>query len=532
MRRIVPFLSQSFPWLLLTLSLSPLAAWAYLGSFTRYLADDYDTSFVLLQKGFWPMQAFWYHAWSGRYSFTFLVSLVESAGVGIVPWLPVMALSAWFLSVCWALKQIFRALGVPVDWKWLGILSSVILFGTIKSLLDSSEVVFWQTGILTYQTSNIFLAFFLALFLKRFFPSPEKPPTSIADAETKENLQNSSSPASLAPSVASSPQRSGVGHPALAKVAPWEYLIAFMIAIAIGGFSETWIVVQVALITLALVYFWFFYNKSQKRKDILGVLGAAYLGSWCSLVAIVKAPGNLARTSRMAKFSLESLSTAFLSSVRDVPVFLFEWTRNNTILVLLLLLIGISVGFFASHPAPKEKVQHELRLGLCLLGAACLLLSAGFFPSYMVWGARPVDRATFLPMFILVWAYILFGFFVGRFLNSYSKPGALRTCFQGFILLSLVLALVWMQARTTLASLQMVPALRTYVQLWDERDAFLRQASLQNKGDIVIPSLRRNPAMHDLRDTIWMTGELTEDRRNWINQAAARYYGVQSIAGK
>jgi hypothetical protein len=135
-------------------------------------------------------------------------------------------------------------------------------------------------------------------------------------------------------------------------------------------------------------------------------------------------------------------------------------------------------------------------------------------------------------MFILMWAYILFGFFVGRFLNSYFKSGVLRICFQGFILLSLVLALVWMQARTTLASLQMVPALRTYVQLWDGRDAFLRQASLQDKGDIVIPSLRRNPAMHDLRDTIWMTGELVENRRNWINLVAAHYYRVQSIAGK
>ena len=84
MRRLTSFLSKSVPWIFLALSLLPLAAWACLGFFTRYLADDYSTSSVLLKKGFWQMQTVWYSTWSGRYSFTFLVSLVELAGVRLV----------------------------------------------------------------------------------------------------------------------------------------------------------------------------------------------------------------------------------------------------------------------------------------------------------------------------------------------------------------------------------------------------------------------------------------------------------------
>ncbi len=489
MRRTVSLLSQGIPWIFLALSLAPLLSWAYLGFFTRYLADDYGTSFVLLQKGFWRMQLFWYQTWSGRYSFTFLVSLVELGGVKAASWIPIIALSSWFLSLLWALKQIFSALAISINWKWLGIFSGVILFGAVKSIPDYSEIVFWQTGILTYQVSNIFLALSLALFLKRFFSRPERP-----------------------------------------KVALWEYPIAFMIAFLIGGFSETWIGIQLALITLGLLYFFFY--KNQNRNDILRMLLMAYLGSWCSLAVILKSPGNMARTWRVGAMSLETLSSSFISSLVDVPVFLYEWITDNTVLVLMLLLTGVFVGFVVSQDVAKEKVRHGLLLGLGLLGVACASLGAGFLPSYAVWGARPADRAIFIPMFIFVWAYVLFGFLAGRFLSTYFKTGTLRTYFQTLMLLSLAFTMVWMQARTTLASLQWLPALQTYARLWDERDAFLRQASLQNKGDLVIPSLRHNPAMHDLRDTVWMTGELTENKGHWINKLAALYYGVPSITGK
>ncbi|MGC1379259.1 MAG: DUF6056 family protein [Anaerolineales bacterium] len=490
MRRITPFLSKSVPWVLLALSLLPLAAWACLGFFTRYLADDYSTSSVLLKKGFWQMQTVWYAAWSGRYSFTFLVSLVELVGVRLVPLIVWIALLAWFLSLFWALKQTFSALSVPLEKKWLVVLGGVILFGAAKSLPNSSEVIFWQTGVLTYQVSNIFLGIFLALFLKRFFSQAESP-----------------------------------------KVALWEYCAAFVIAIAIGGFSETWIVIQVAMITLGLLYFFIFY-ENRNRNDILRVLLLAYLGSWCSLVAIVKAPGNLTRNAGLAGLSLQSVSAAFLASLKDMPLFLFEWTRDNTVLVAMLFLAGVFIGFFALAPAAKEKVKRELGLGLCLLGAACVLLSAGFFPAFVAWGARPPDRAVFVPMFIFVWAFVLFGFFAGRFFNAHLKAEALRTGLQGLLLVALVAAMGWTQVRATIASLQLIPTLQTYAQLWDQRDAFLRQASLQHKGDVVVPSLRRDPAFRSIQASIWMVGELVEDKGNWINQAAASYYKVRSISGK
>ena len=50
----------------------PLLVLMYLGSFSRFLADDYCTNATLVGRGFLGSQAYWYLSWSGRYSFTSL----------------------------------------------------------------------------------------------------------------------------------------------------------------------------------------------------------------------------------------------------------------------------------------------------------------------------------------------------------------------------------------------------------------------------------------------------------------------------
>jgi len=108
-----------------------------------------------------------------------------------------------------------------------------------------------------------------------------------------------------------------------------------------------------------------------------------------------------------------------------------------------------------------------------------------------------------------------------------------RRVLEGLALVLLLASMVWMQGRTAVAAAQLVPTLRAYVQRWDARDAFLRQAGAQKQGGVVIPSLRRDPALHDLSPaSIWMLGELEENPHFWVNQAAASYYGLKSISGK
>src|SRR3979411_1969833 len=79
----------------------PLVAFASIGSFARYTADDYCWAGVLRTAGFLNAQVQWYTDYSPRYAFTFLVNLVELAGPGIVPALPATAIVVWCATLTW-----------------------------------------------------------------------------------------------------------------------------------------------------------------------------------------------------------------------------------------------------------------------------------------------------------------------------------------------------------------------------------------------------------------------------------------------
>ena len=137
------------------LMLAALAVYAYLGIFTRYMADDYCSLSTLRQAGFWGAQVQWWQDWSGRYSFSFLITLVELLGVGIVPILPALAIALWLFSMVWGCRPLFQKLKISY-YSPAGIFAaSAALWITYRSIDDYPQVVFWQTGILTYPVSLI-----------------------------------------------------------------------------------------------------------------------------------------------------------------------------------------------------------------------------------------------------------------------------------------------------------------------------------------------------------------------------------------
>jgi hypothetical protein len=73
----------------------PLAAYAYLGLFSRYAADDYCTAGQVVTRGLLGLELQLYEAWSGRFAFTFVVGLVELIGSGATRVLPAIAIVAW-----------------------------------------------------------------------------------------------------------------------------------------------------------------------------------------------------------------------------------------------------------------------------------------------------------------------------------------------------------------------------------------------------------------------------------------------------
>ncbi len=65
--------------------LAALCAFAYVGRFTKYMADDYCLAAAVNTAGFIKPQVSLFLGWIGKYSYTFLFSLAEWIGPVTVP---------------------------------------------------------------------------------------------------------------------------------------------------------------------------------------------------------------------------------------------------------------------------------------------------------------------------------------------------------------------------------------------------------------------------------------------------------------
>ena len=283
-------------------------------------------------------------------------------------------------------------------------------------------------------------------------------------------------------------------------------------------------------------------KNSPARNNALRLLIAGFLAACTALLVIAKSPGNMNRDTVLAELSFDLIRYSVISAFKDVPLFLLEWVRNNTVLILILFLGGFSIPFIMpgvtngdsegfGQTLPRERRSNHLLLGLFLLAGAYVLLWSGFIPQYAVMGIRPPDRAIFTPLFIFIWMFVLLGIFTGYFFNGLIKP-SLNPYARMFAQISLIFLMIWMPFRSAFSFAKMAPSLSLYARLWDERDIYLRQQSFQGAKLVSVPSLRRNPALHDIQSSFWLEGDIQEAPDYWINQAAADYYRLMSITGK
>src|SRR5882762_10522954 len=119
---------------LLTIAfLGALLAFAYVGHFTRYMADDYCIAVDLRNVGFMRAQRIWYTSWTGKFSYMFALSLAELIGPAIVPFLSLLALTCWLAAAIWSVHQLALMAGWPRPFKTSLFLSGFILFATLNS---------------------------------------------------------------------------------------------------------------------------------------------------------------------------------------------------------------------------------------------------------------------------------------------------------------------------------------------------------------------------------------------------------------
>jgi hypothetical protein len=458
----------------------PLVALAGAGLFSRYAADDYCTAGQIQMAGFLDAQSRLYVGWSGRFAATFLITLLELIGPTVVPFLPGLALLAWLAAAALATREVLETLGWQLPVVSVVLMAAVVVFATLSTTADLPQVLYWQTGLVTYLSPLVIGTLYVAWV------------THIASAR--------------------------------AYGIPWPLALgaSFALAFAAGGTSETFAAAQVTALVLAVAIAWLA-GARQTHSRLQWMLIAGVLGALLALVIIAVSPGNEVRQDTAAR---TALSVALPQAVEFTQGWLrLTFARPHA--AVLALLIGVPAAIAAAYPRTLPvRVSFVRRPGLVLLAgllASGLVILAGMLPAFYALGSNPPGRAQVIPQFVLVCSVAILSWISGTMIGAHlrSKMSDSRFGWAAAGVLVVVLALGPLFSATQVFA--EVSTARAYAAAWDQVDREVRADRSQGVLDVTVEPLPSTGTVQNLQF-------VGADRSDWFNDCVARYYRVSSIA--
>jgi Family of unknown function (DUF6056) len=460
-------LRRIFLWLLLALFCAPLAIHIYLGSYSRFIADDFCSSAVARSQGIFRGSLYWYLNWNGRYSANFLDSLFGYLGPAATPLATGLVITAWLIVLAIAVRQIKRDL--LESW----IIAAMVLFAVLYVIPQVGQSLYWGQGMRSVVPPLILGTFYIALIAKR---------SKSTD-----------------------------------RVTLWWLISAGLLTFIAVGFAETYFAVQTAAIVFALVIPAVFtrYAPANRRNYFL-LLIAGLVGSLAGGLLMFVAPGNKFRQSafppppaipELLSISLRGMREFFELSVLP-PDKWYVWVG----LILCGFIFGLQVF------QPREESRRDVWSLLWLPFVGFVLLLACWVP--MAWGTSLTlaYRTFIIPAYVLVclvtsWAYI-----AGQLSRSASVPDrTLVVTTAVIVLLAFGIFAVSMSRKTWR---RQRPLFIGYARRWDERDQMIRRAKAQGL-----------PYAQVLRQHNWAGLEevAVDPKITWLTKCVSDYYGINVI---
>jgi hypothetical protein len=446
----------------------PLLAHAYVGLYSRYVADDYCTAGQVATRGLLGLELTLYEVWSGRFAFTFLVGLVELIGSGATRVLPGLALVFWVGALTLALSRFGRLLRWRLVYLEALVLAEVILLATLASTPDPGQSLYWQTGMLTYLAPLVLLALYIGWVTERV---------------------------------------------RVGAAGPRAMALAAALACVAGGTSETYVAAQTVGLGLAAVL-----SLVGGRRVLVSLVVAGLIGSVVALVIIALAPGNAVRGGGVPTPNLPNVLGAAIDDARQL---FHDFWRFSTLSAAVAFLVPGLVAFVAEPPALSRRQLRRLLLWSLLVGlVGCVLVVVCLVPSFYALSAPAPGRARIIPQLLLVGLAAMGGYLCGATLRVLlpSRPLARVAAAAALVGLAIVGPLL-----TTRAVLAQEADARAYAERWDGIDALVRTERAGGQQDVVVPPL---PAQGSIKGMDFVS----QDPSDWLNVCVARYYGLRSIA--
>lgn len=452
--------------------LAYLAAIAYLGTFTRYMSDDYCEAVATRASS--PLGAVItrYEAgdWraANRYSNLLFVGVMESMlGWRNIEIVPAVMVILWGLGLVALVRQARKLAGI--EWHILMdvFVGSLLAFISILEAPNRYQILYWRSSMATHFAPMVFLNFLVAALLSRVQVKRET------------------------------------------AAAVWFAFALLLASFVIGGFSEPPVTVMVTGSALAFVCIWFFVKDDSRLSWLL------FTGS--VLVGAISALGVMAVSPAVSKLGADAPS--FMEwvqrTVEYTYFFLIDTVKTLPLPVLFSVLCPALFVFLMVRQKEGVNLLGSLKTAIALPFILTLLIAAGFSTS--AYGQSfPVERARFFAHFLMTITLVLEGAFFGIWLSQLKLFNAIF--FEYASMLVLVILAVY-PFRAVLQTIQSVPEYSIRAQEWDRRDAHINDLREHGQTDLTVPQF----------DGIYDVKELDSLPTHWINRCAADFYGVNSI---
>jgi hypothetical protein len=460
-------------WLGTASVLVALGMFAYQGTFTRFLADDYCES-NNVAGGVLPALAQRYMTVSDRYSNLLFVALSEAVFPRNVQVVPVVMLALWTAAMIWLVHEARKLAGQAWPFAADALLGGLLAFFPVLEAPNRFQTIYWRSGMATHFAPLVYLTAFTALLLwliRRM--EGRRPPI-------------------------------------------WLGVFCLLVAFFGGGFSEPpdAILIVASLIALVAVWQW---EQGPRRTGALRLLGWTLAGGILALAVMVASP---AQSFRMG--TPPPAPGLFLYRTVLYPL---QFIRDSLETLPLPMLVSVLIpavvlfGLFACAPALSAEKRRRMAL---LMGVAIALMygliAASFAPSIYGQG-YPVERARFAARLVMTTTAVFEGASLGAFAAQWRRLQA-REWLVGLASVAVVvMALYPLRAAGNILR-EDLPYTRRWAAAWDARQAQVYRQKAKGVQDVVI---RQLPGFEDVK-------ELDVRPRFWVNRCAAAFYGVQSIS--
>jgi len=461
-------------WLTATFSAFVLSIYAYLGTFSRHLADDY-CAVDFIKKDFFTALWINYTNVSDRFSNFMLITFSEVVGPQTVAVLPALMITLWVIGIAWLLYEASRFSGKAWDRTIILTLTFLLVFFALLQAPNRFQILYWRSSLATHFAPLVFMPYLAASILRSIFAAEKKP------------------------------------------TAFWAYPLIFFFSFILGGFSEPTALVIISLLALAVFSAWL-WMKRATRGTALSLLLWSFAGAVLALVVMAISPANAFRLSNAPPPTISLLISRSFSYGFDFILSSFRTLPLPTLFTVLMPFLIFYNLYAAPIPAltPAQRKLASIMLAVIPI-LSYLLIVASFLPS--VYGQSfPVERARFAGQLGLVTGLMIEAALLG------SLSAQIRSRITEILNLKLISAILLAVAalyplRAAGLALADIPVYQTRAEAWDTRETQIYKLRAEGQTDLIVFQF----------DGVEGVKEMDVNANHWVNRCAAKYYQVDSI---